>query len=264
MVCWFGCIEQRVRYHIRQTTPPRPRDLRLKPTYKVIPNTPCSLQTYIYNQTHRHLSLLHQDGKVNFSTLHNREIPNRARKPSNAVWTLPSRLEVSLSTSPSLPPASFLLIRLLFPLFPLLFLRHQSSSPRSSFMCFLSPPSNVFNSKTHIHNPHWPPHARYHNGQTMSLGLFTGLITYYILFSLLPRTTSPAQQSTHLSWILVLQNLVYLSSLSGILYPGAGWTDPEFGEGKPQMYVFPVLVALTWVGWWMERKRIARGGKVKV
>ncbi|KAH0285416.1 hypothetical protein M436DRAFT_56006 [Aureobasidium namibiae CBS 147.97] len=118
--------------------------------------------------------------------------------------------------------------------------------------------------KTHIHNPNWPPHARYHNGQTMSLGLFTGLITYFCLFFLLPATSSPTHQTLHLSWVLVLQNLVYLSSLSGILYPGSGWTDPEFGEGKPQMFVFPVLVGVTWVGWWVERKRIVRAGKEKV
>lgn len=96
----------------------------------------------------------------------------------------------------------------------------------------------------------------------MSLGLFTGLITYYTLFFLLPSTPSLAFQSLHLNWILVLQNLVYLSSLSGILYPGAGWTDPEFGEGRrPQMFVFPCLVVVCWVGWWLERKRIARAGK---
>lgn len=95
----------------------------------------------------------------------------------------------------------------------------------------------------------------------MSLGLFTGLLTCYTLFYLLPHTASTSLQQTHLNWILVLQNLVYMSSLSGILYPGAGWSDEEEG-GRPQLFVFPVLVVVTWVGWWMERGRL--GGKVKV
>lgn len=66
----------------------------------------------------------------------------------------------------------------------------------------------------------------------MSIGLFIGLITFYIMYFLLPSTESVKEQKLHLTWVLVLQNLVYLSSLSGILYPGAGWTDPQFGEGS--------------------------------
>lgn len=107
----------------------------------------------------------------------------------------------------------------------------------------------------------------------MSLGLFVGIITFYVLFFLLPSlassntyppTRSPSStklQQVHLNWVLVLQNLMYISSLSGILYPGAGWTDPEFGDGKPQAYVFPWLVVVLWVGWWIERKRIGRVGE---
>lgn len=94
----------------------------------------------------------------------------------------------------------------------------------------------------------------------MSLGLFIGLLTYFILFILLPSSNSPTIQKLHLNWVLVLQNLVYLSSLSGILYPGAGWTDPEFGDEKPQMYVFPCLVVVCWVGWYVERIRIEAAG----
>lgn len=98
----------------------------------------------------------------------------------------------------------------------------------------------------------------------MSIGLFIGVITFYMLFIVVPSTSSAREQKIHLAWVLVLQNLVYVSSLSGILYPGAGWMDPQFGEGKPQAYGFPVLVGLVWMGWWVERGRLDRvGGVVK-
>ncbi|KAF2626810.1 hypothetical protein BU25DRAFT_342608 [Macroventuria anomochaeta] len=112
--------------------------------------------------------------------------------------------------------------------------------------------------ETHIYNPNWPPHARYHNGQTMSIGLFIGLITFYIIYFLIPSTPSPKEQKLHVTWVLVLQNLVYLSSLTGILYPGAGWMDPQFGDGKPQLYAFPVVVGLAWFGWYVETSRLGR------
>ena len=32
---------------------------------------------------------------------------------------------------------------------------------------------------THIYNPHWPPHAKYHDGQTLMLSLVLALATLY-------------------------------------------------------------------------------------
>jgi hypothetical protein len=95
----------------------------------------------------------------------------------------------------------------------------------------------------------------------MSFGLFTGLITFYVLFVTIPATPSPKEQLTHLTWVVVLHTLIYVSSLSGILYPGAGWMDPQFGDGKPQLYGFPVLVGVAWVAWGVERERLMRERK---
>tara|TARA_R110002003_G_scaffold59_20_gene5384 strand:- start:5836 stop:6138 length:303 start_codon:yes stop_codon:yes gene_type:complete len=98
----------------------------------------------------------------------------------------------------------------------------------------------------------------------MSMGLFIGIITWYTLYMQLPNTQAPAVYMSHLTWILVLQTLIYVSSLSGILYPGALWMDPQFGDGKPQLYSFPPVVMMAWVGWWVERRRIAgEVGRVK-
>lgn len=95
------------------------------------------------------------------------------------------------------------------------------------------------------------------------MGLMIGIITFYVLYVTIPSTSSLSTQVLHLTWIAVLQTLIYGSSLSGILYPGAAWMDPEFGEGRPQLYAFPVLVGAVWVGWGVERGRLGRLGDGK-
>jgi hypothetical protein len=90
----------------------------------------------------------------------------------------------------------------------------------------------------------------------MSMGAAIGLITFYVIFFLLPSSKSIRGQKLHLTWVLVMQSMIYLSSLSGIFYPGAGWMDPQFGDGKPQLYGFPVLLVLLWGGWWVEIRRL--------
>ncbi len=39
-----------------------------------------------------------------------------------------------------------------------------------------------FTAKQHIHNPRWPPYAKFHNGQTMLLGIGLGLFSLFLLF----------------------------------------------------------------------------------
>lgn len=90
----------------------------------------------------------------------------------------------------------------------------------------------------------------------MTMGAFIGLITFYTIFVLLPSTSSAKEQKLHLTWVLVLQNMIYLSSLSGILYPGAGWMDPQFGDGRPQLNGFPVILVVLWGAWGVEMRRL--------
>ena len=39
-----------------------------------------------------------------------------------------------------------------------------------------------FTVKQHVRNPAWPPRAKFHNGQTMLMGLLSGSLSLAILF----------------------------------------------------------------------------------
>ncbi|TVY56930.1 hypothetical protein LSUE1_G009703, partial [Lachnellula suecica] len=88
---------------------------------------------------------------------------------------------------------------------------------------------------THVTNPRWPPHARFHNGQTMSMGLCLGLIT---LFYTHRRTKSVNEEKESLRTAAVFGSLYWITGLSAILYPGSAGMDPEFGDGFPQFWMF--------------------------
>ena len=42
--------------------------------------------------------------------------------------------------------------------------------------------------RQHLRNPAWPPHAKFHNGQTMLLGIINGAIALVVLFAFRPLT----------------------------------------------------------------------------
>ena len=88
----------------------------------------------------------------------------------------------------------------------------------------------------------------------MTTGLFLGLLILYYTHLASPPTA--ALKSAYLNFALVLVHLYYVPALSGILYPGADWTDPEFGARPPQAEVFSGIVVLAWVGWWVEGRAI--------
>ena len=85
---------------------------------------------------------------------------------------------------------------------------------------------------THVYNQYWPGHARFHNGQTMTLGLLSGLIALYFLWI---RTASTALEN--LKMTCLFSALYWLAMLPAILYPGATFSDPLLG-GRQTDYLF--------------------------
>lgn len=108
----------------------------------------------------------------------------------------------------------------------------------TSIGCFLADFSD-----SHILNPRWPPHAKFHNGQTMSFGLLLGILTAYYTW----RSTTQPKDS--MCTAAIFGSLYYVAGLSAILYPGTLAIDPEFGQGFPQFWLFVGLGVLPWLGY---------------
>ena len=83
--------------------------------------------------------------------------------------------------------------------------------------------------RQHLWNPLWPPHAKFHNGQTMLMGIFGGSLSLAILFGS-HRLTVP------LFLIAAAVAAAYFAAMVlAPIFPGTAWTDPEFAAetGRP-------------------------------
>ncbi len=79
-------------------------------------------------------------------------------------------------------------------------------------------------SRQHLWNPAWPPHAKFHNGQTMLLGIFGGSLSLYILFGCRPLTLQ-------MFLLAAAAAAMYWASMAlAALFPGTAWYDPEFAQ----------------------------------
>jgi hypothetical protein len=116
---------------------------------------------------------------------------------------------------------------------------------------------------THVYNPRWPPHAKFHNGQTMSTGVLLGMSALYYLYRPMSSSSGAAvQDSLHLVvWFLSLN---WIAQLSAILYPGSLAMDPEFGDEFPQLYICAVLFGIIGTGYALERRRLVSKGMWQV
>ena len=73
--------------------------------------------------------------------------------------------------------------------------------------------------------PRWPPHAKSHNGQTLSMSLLRGGLTAFL--ACWPSNNVPAMVAA----TACAASLYFISQSTAILYPNTAYFDPEF---KPQ------------------------------
>ena len=94
--------------------------------------------------------------------------------------------------------------------------------------------------KQHLYNPAWPPHAKFHNCQTMMIGIFLGLLSLAVLFGIHP-LTFPL-----LCLAAGIAGTYFIGMLFAPVFPGTAWHDPEFVTLDPMPLGLPSqkLVAL--------------------
>ena len=108
---------------------------------------------------------------------------------------------------------------------------------------------------THIYNPLWPPHAKFHNAQTMLLGTCVGLLALGVLWR------AQFEAVARLQLASTLASLYWLTQAGSILFPGTALVDPQFahpGQLPVQLLVDVGMLTLLLVGYGLERARLRR------
>jgi uncharacterized protein YbjT (DUF2867 family) len=105
--------------------------------------------------------------------------------------------------------------------------------------------------ETHIHNPAWPGHAKFHNAQTMSMGVIVGGTGLCALWGR-PWSRDRLRLATGAA------SAYWVTQLSAVAYPGTRLTD---GPGAhrirgPQPIVSGVALALNALAYGLERRRV--------
>jgi hypothetical protein len=116
--------------------------------------------------------------------------------------------------------------------------------------------------ETHIFNPYWPPHAKFHNAQSMLMGVLLGGISLWFLW------LTNGNRLSRLKLGVLLASLYWVSQGGAILFPGTAFFDPEFADRFPeiagvtiepnQVVLSGFLLSLLCAGYYLERRRLER------
>ena len=73
---------------------------------------------------------------------------------------------------------------------------------------------------SHLFNPRWPPHARFHGAQTMATGMLLGLAA-------LPFIWRTNRSRRDLAPAILLVGLYWAAQALALVAPGVAWIDPD-------------------------------------
>jgi hypothetical protein len=113
--------------------------------------------------------------------------------------------------------------------------------------------------RTHLFNPDWPPHARFHDAQTILLGSLLGGSGLYFL------RKSGGHPERDLALGALLPSLFWISQAGSFLFPGAEGLEAEFPDKVPKIkgvwlnerVASALMLGLLAIGYSIERGRRA-------
>ena len=80
--------------------------------------------------------------------------------------------------------------------------------------------------ETHIYNPRWTPHAKFHNAQTMLLGVGLGVSALWFVWR------RNGDRKTNLLVAIIFAAIYYITQAGSITFPGTALFDPEFAPSS--------------------------------
>jgi len=111
-------------------------------------------------------------------------------------------------------------------------------------------------SPSHLFNDRWPPHAKFHTGQTLSMSVLLSLLTIFFAW----RKTSDRREAVFAT--AGFAATYWVTQATAILYPNTAFYDPEFITAKSFPLGLPVqayfdigfLSLITLASWLAIRK----------
>lgn len=111
---------------------------------------------------------------------------------------------------------------------------------------------------THIYNPNWTPHAKFHNAQTMAFATLLGGLSLYFLW------VRRGDQTSLLKLAVLFGSLYWIAQAAAFIFPGVASFDVEFAASAPspilglpgQLATDIIAVILLGIGYLLERVRV--------
>ena len=93
-------------------------------------------------------------------------------------------------------------------------------------------------SRTHLLDPRWPPHAKFHDGQTLMFSIFLAALTIFFA------TQRTEDRKLTLISTAAFASMYWVTQALAIVYPGTAFVDPEFDTPRAYLLGLPAQATI--------------------